>query len=153
MSIIGSIDDLMESKLLSLHTAYLAKVITTDGLSAKIQPLTKFKQYGKAAEKYAVIPDVPILNHTRWKVTEKEITFVTDVSVKTTGTQDFVTSVSLEKKTQKEQLAVLRPIEDGDIVFCVFAERDISDAKRGNVGTPAPGRHSLSNSVIVGVLQ
>lgn len=152
MSIIGSIDDLLESKLLNLHTAYLAKVIAADGAAAKIQPLTMVKEYGKAGFKHAVIPDVPILNHAVWKVTGKEVTFVTDVSVNVTQAQGYVTGVSLEKETQTENIAVITPVAEGDIVFCVCAERDISEAKRGNFSVPSAGRHSLSDSVIVGVL-
>lgn len=154
MSLLSSLDDLMESKLLTLHTAYLARVIETsaDGTKAKIQPLTMFKEYGKEAKLYAVIPDVPILNHARWKVESKAITFVTDVSITTSGAQGYLTDVLLQKKTQTEHFAVLSAVSSGDIVFCVCAERDISEAKKGNISVPNIGRHSLSDSVIVGVL-
>ncbi len=38
----------------------------------------------------------------------------------------------------------------GDVVLCAVCERDISHAIRGQLSAPAPGHHSLSDSVIIG---
>ncbi len=41
----------------------------------------------------------------------------------------------------------------GDVVLCVVCERDISQAARGQMSLPANRRHSLSDSVVVGVIE
>ena len=38
----------------------------------------------------------------------------------------------------------------GDTVFCVCAERDITETRKGNYDLPVHGRHMLSDAVIVG---
>lgn len=52
--------NLVEQKLLSLHTCYLAKVLSTSGNMANIQPLSLVKPVGGNAKKQAVIENVPI---------------------------------------------------------------------------------------------
>lgn len=37
-----------------------------------------------------------------------------------------------------------------DIVFCVCAERDITETRKGRFALPVKGRHQLSDAVIVG---
>lgn len=133
------IQNLIDESLMNVHTAYLAKVISTNGTTAKIQPLGNVKAYGQNAKKQAPLSNVPILQQARNKVTSKEITYVYDVSNHTGRT-----------KTQK--IAVLTPISAGDIVLCICCERDITDAKNGVNSTPVIGHHSLSDSVIVGIL-
>ncbi len=44
-------------------------------------------------------------------------------------------------------------VEVGDTVLCVVCERDISHAMRGQLSMPALRHHSLSDSVIVGVVE
>lgn len=41
-------------------------------------------------------------------------------------------------------------IKKGDTVFCVCAERDITETRKGNFDLPVQGRHMLSDAVIVG---
>lgn len=41
-------------------------------------------------------------------------------------------------------------IKAGDTVFCVCAERDITETRKGNYALPVQGRHMLSDAVIVG---
>lgn len=38
----------------------------------------------------------------------------------------------------------------GDTVFCVCAERDITETRKGKFDLPVQGRHMLSDAVIVG---
>ena len=38
----------------------------------------------------------------------------------------------------------------GDTVFCVCAERDITETRKGRFALPVKGRHQLSDAVIVG---
>lgn len=55
---------ILENKLLGLHTAYLAKVISVNDRKAKIQPLGLVKFYGEeVAEARAPLTDVPILKN------------------------------------------------------------------------------------------
>lgn len=41
-------------------------------------------------------------------------------------------------------------VKKGDTVYCLCAERDITDTKKGNFAIPAAGRHMLSSAVIIG---
>lgn len=102
-------ENIVENKLKGLHTAFLAKVLSVDGNTAKIQPLGYVKAYGKSAQKQSPLSSVPITKQ--------------------------VTTISI-----------------GDIVVCVCCERDISEAKKGNNAIPALGHHSMSDSIIIGVL-
>ena len=62
-------DLFVEQKLLALHTAFIARVISvtedekTGEIIRKIQPVSLSKQYGLEAEKQAVIENIPILRH------------------------------------------------------------------------------------------
>ena len=129
------INNIVDQKILDLHCAYIAKVLSTDGITAKIQPLDMMKQYGKAAQTQSVIEKVPIIQSARYKLTEEGKEFLTNPT--TTGARDF---------------PVLKQIEEDDIVVCLCADRDISQTKNGSVALPAHGSHSLSDSIIVGIL-
>lgn len=48
--------------------------------------------------------------------------------------------------------AVARRVQAGDTVYCVCADRDISETRSGAFATPVPGHHSLSGAVVVGIL-
>ena len=139
MNMLGVLDDFIEKKLLGLHTAYIGKVLATDGETAKIQPLCLWKEYGKEAQRTAVISSVPILESARYHVRRKELRYVSNV-------------VDHAASFQSENVAVLEPIAAGDIVFCVCADRNISEAKRGREALPPVGHHNLSDSVVVGVI-
>lgn len=136
----STISNIIEQRLLSLHTCYLAKVLSTDGETAKILPLGKVKAYGEEAKAQSVLTNVPIINSARYKFTPKKITYVTDVidhgAVK--GSQTFA--------------LIPREIQAGDIVVCVCGERNITDAKKGINSTPPAGHHSKSDSIIIGIL-
>ena len=41
-------------------------------------------------------------------------------------------------------------VKKGDTVFCVCAERDITETRKGKFALPVQGRHMLSDAVIVG---
>lgn len=105
------LDNLIENKLLSLHTAYLAKVISVNGnaRTAKIQPLGLTKDVGQAATKQSVLTAVPYTQQ--------------------------VTNIA-----------------KGNIAVCVCCERDITEARKGRNVTPPTGRHSMSDSIIIGIL-
>ena len=139
---------MIDNKLMALHTAYLGKVLSTNGKTAKIQPLGKVKAYNEEARDQTPLSDVPILQSARYKLQTKTINYVS--GVKTEKTDGKVTSV----EPIMESMDVLSEVEiaAGDIVLCVCCDRDITEAKKGNNTTPALGHHSQSASVIVGVL-
>lgn len=103
----NAIQGMINNALMQTHTAFCGKVISVDGSFAKVQPLNMVKAVGGKAQKQAVIPKVPILQH------------VTGIAV-------------------------------GDTVFCMCAERDITETRKGNFALPVQGRHMLSDAVIVG---
>lgn len=123
------IKKMIDGKLLDLHTAFLGKVLSANEKTASVQPLGKIKQYGEEAKSQAPLSGVPIATY---KLEKRTITTCDDGTV--------------------EDVAIIKPIEAGDIVVCICCDRDITEAKRGINGTPAIGHHSLSDSVIVGVL-
>ena len=52
--------NLIEQKLLSTHTTYLATVLSMNGEYARIQPLSMVKAVGGESKKQAIIDNVPI---------------------------------------------------------------------------------------------
>lgn len=58
-------DDFIDNKLLSLHTAYLAKVLSVKGKTAKIQPLGLTKETGEKAMKQSVLTAVPFTKQVK----------------------------------------------------------------------------------------
>ena len=135
---LGVFEDLIEDKLMNLHTAYIGKVLSVNGAQAKVQPLNMVKQYGKEAEKQKPITAY-IHNNARYKLRTETLKYVSNV---TNHSPVF----------SEKEIMVSSPISAGDIVICVCAERDITEAKRGKLATPSLGHHSLSDSVIIGIL-
>ena len=128
-------EDMMEDKLMGLHTAYIAKVLSYSDGKASLQPLGMIKQYGKAAGKQSIVEGAPVVQSARYKIT---------VEMRTCAAGDGGTE-------QREHLK-LEPLAAGDLVFCVCAERDITQALDGVIATPQIGHHSRSDTVVVGVL-
>lgn len=125
-------ENLIDRKLLDMHTAYIGKVLSINGDKAKVQPLGMYKQYGETAKKQAVVSAVIA---ARYKITKTEkITYDSNDSQKTVT------------------LPVVEELKSGHIVICVCCDRDITEARKGNNVVPAIGHHSLSDSVIVGIL-
>lgn len=48
--------------------------------------------------------------------------------------------------------AAVRRVQAGDIVYCVCADRDITETRTGAFATPVPGHHSLAGAVVVGII-
>lgn len=122
-------DDFIDNKLLSLHTAYLAKVLSVKGKTAKIQPLGMTKETGEKAMKQSVLTSVPIMQTARKFKTK---------------------SISVGDHTWSGYQPC--PIEAGDIAVCICCERNITEAKKGKNVCPPSGHHNMSDSVIIGVL-
>lgn len=48
--------------------------------------------------------------------------------------------------------AEVRRVQSGDTVYCVCADRDISETRTGAFAVPVAGHHSLAGAVVVGIL-
>ena len=136
MGSLGFFENMINQKLLSLHTAYLAKVLSVNGNTAKIQPLGMTQGYNEKAQAQSVLTNVPIACQ---KLKNHTYTVVTDPYPNARKTQITVAQVE--------------PLKAGDIVVCVCCERDITEAKKGKNAVPPIGHHSMSDSVIIGVLE
>lgn len=121
------IDNLVEAKLLTLHTAFLSVVLSvnTSNYTATVQPLVQAKQAGKKGGiKYPVLSNIPVMKNAMYKIT---------------GIYDG--------KATATRLSV------GDVVLCVACERDITDAKKGKSALPRiNGHHQLQDAIVVGAI-
>lgn len=147
-------EDMIDRALLDMHTAFLGKVLSINGNKATVQPLGLYKQYGETAQNQAVVSAV-ISKSGQCKMTGNEtISYISDVTceVKKNKEETVVTDVSIKKTTSTKSIPVFSNLEAGNIVICVCCDRDISAAKNGINAVPAVGHHSLSDSVIVGIL-
>lgn len=129
MGSLGFVEDIVERKLMDLHCGYIGKVVWTDGETATVQPLGLVKERGGTAKKQAVVSNVPVF--CKYKLEAKDIK---DGSGKT------------------QTVAVPTLIAKGDLVACLCADRDITAARRGSNEQPPAGHHSISDSIIVGIL-
>lgn len=169
------IDNIIEEKLLSMHTCYIGRVLAFNGTSANIQPLQMIKQYGKNAVACSVIPNVPVIESARYRLSEKTMTVLTrgnggcsgelnaNITVKgeakaegeemeSTGTISKTIPVTCGCKEETITILEKEPIKSGDLVVCVCGERDITESKNGNIAKPALVHHSMSDSIVIGVL-
>lgn len=48
--------------------------------------------------------------------------------------------------------ASVRKVQAGDTVYCVCADRDITETRTGAFATPVLGHHTLSGAVVIGIL-
>jgi hypothetical protein len=128
MGNMGVIEDMIEERLLQIRTAYIAKVLSVSGATATVQPLSMVKQYGRPAVKPAVVSNVPVIRSARHKIG------------------------GIREGENMTQYLTFEPLKAGDVVFCVCADRDITQTKNGQMAVPPIGHHSISDSVIVGVL-
>ena len=112
---------------MNLHTAFIGIVVGKNGpYRARIQPLNLIKQYGKKPVKQAILTDVPILKH--------------------------VNHLEVYEEAGHDGHVRVTPIEVGDIVFCVCADRDITETKKGKSALPSLGHHEIKDAVVVGCL-
>ena len=147
----GTMNDMIEEKLLNLHTAFIAKVISMESESlCSVQPLDKIKAYGKPAKQQAVITKVPILNHVRHFALVKQSL---GVSVHDSYTGGGSGSISPSVHPPESNVGHLKvsPLKAGDLVLCVCAERDISSSVKGISTTPPVGHHEIKDAVVVGL--
>lgn len=140
------VESAIEKKLKDLHCGYIGKVISTDGNTAKVQPLGLIKETGSTATKtQAVVSDVPVA--CKYKFKAQSISYVTGASVE--GGENIKAG---DLTTARTTVAVPVPIAAGDLVVCLCADRNIEAARRGKNELPPAGYHSISDSIIVGIL-
>lgn len=153
MGNINFFNDLIEDKLLDMNIAYIAKVLSCTEKTATVQPLTMIKQVGKQAQASSIVSDIPILESAKYKMGYPidTISYVKNVSVTTKKDGKYVTDVSLNVERGSIDVIVPTNLAVGDLVFCVCSDRNITEAKNGNLSTPPVGHHSLSDSVVVGI--
>ena len=128
------VDSIIEKKLMDLHCAYIGRVISTDGETATVQPLGLIKATDESAKAQAVVSSVPVA--CRYKLTTKTINYAVDG----------------DGNKQDQVIAVPEPLAKGDLVVCLCADRYIGEARKGKNTQPPAGRHSISDSIIVGIL-
>ena len=147
------VNQFIEEALLNTHTGFFGKVESVSGFTAKVQPLQLYKKKGGTAKKHAVLLSVPIMHNVR-KWGKRTITF-TDEDTTDGDTNQSVTVATPKDKSHKHKFDVYEPvmIEKGDIVYCVCADRDITQTKKGNFALPALGHHNLTDAVIIAVVQ
>lgn len=137
---------IVEEKLLNLHTAFVAKVVSVQNESlCTVKPLDKIKAYGQKAKAQAVITNVPVLNHVRHFSLVKQ-------SLNVEGTEGGGT-ITPDPHPAPDNVGHLKvePLRAGDIVLCVCAERDISSSVNGVSTTPPVGHHQIKDAVVVGL--
>lgn len=134
MSILNNaLNAFVEEKLLNLHTSMPCKVLSFDGKEATVQPLF-LKTTQDEQAKYPPIEGVPVLKQ-RFKYTYDDTTIHGDVTKTVTLMHEAV-------------------YEAGDIVLVVFSERALDNVLSGSIADPQFNRrHSLSDAIIVGLIQ
>lgn len=140
-------DDLVEEKLLNLHTAFLAKIVSMENESlCTVQPIDKIKAYGKPAQQQAVISKVPILNHVRHYTLVKQT-----LTAKHSHGSGVIVPETHPVPDNEGHLRV-EPLRAGDIVLCVCAERDISSSIKGVSVAPLVGHHQQKDAIVIGLI-
>ena len=116
-------EKIIDKKLGTVHTAFLARVITAKGTTADIQPLLT---------NAPILINIPVIQNARYKLTEQEIRI------------DGNSFTNLVKT----------PLRNRDVVVCICSENNISSAKKGEMPSMSEPtqKHSLTNSIIVGIL-
>lgn len=73
MGLQTALDNMIEEKLLSVHTAFIGKVlsVSSDGKYARVQPLNLIKAVKNNAKEQAVLDNVPISKSARKFTTQK----------------------------------------------------------------------------------
>ena len=119
-----TIKNIIEQRLMDTHTNYLANIVSIDINKATVQPLNMVKIYGQKAQKTAVISDIPILIPYKYVYT-------------------------VDKATNKVKSIEQEELEVGDTVYCGVSDRDITEAKKGNIAAVTNRHHNLSDSIII----
>lgn len=125
------IENLINSKIINIHTAFIGKVTAINGNIARVQPLTYSKNArGELKEQTLIAARIP----RNIKLKEQDITYrVSDYSSQTTTV------------IVPDKLVV------GDIVYCGIADRDISEENLSGKIIEPTRHHDINDSVILAV--
>lgn len=125
-------EQLINEKIINLHTAFLGKVISINNKTARVVPLTYSKNIsGVLKEQTPVSARIP----QNIKVKRKDITY--RVSDNTSETTTVIVP---------DELVV------GDIVFCGVSERDITSENIMGKTIEPTRHHDINDSVVLAVL-
>lgn len=127
--------NLIDSKILNLHTAFLAKIENVDetGRKAIVKPLTMVKPVNGKAFEQSVVSAV-IGQNAKMKA-------------------QTITYRNAEEDTDTITVLVPDVLKVGDIVYVGVCERDITSAKNGVISYPNSKRHhNINDGVILAVL-
>lgn len=120
-----TINSMINQRLMDTHTNFIGKILSLNINTARVQPLTMYKVYGQKAQTSAVLINVPIL-------------------------YPYKCVYKVDEATNEVKGIVQEELKEGDTVYCGVCERDITEAKKGNIAAPSAARkHNLSDSVII----
>lgn len=120
-----TINSMINQRLLDTHTNFIGKVVSININTAKVQPLTMYKVYSQKAQTSSVLINVPIL-------------------------YPYKCVYKVNKSTNEIIGIVQEELNEGDTVYCGVCERDITEAKKGNMAAPSVGRHhNLSDCIVI----
>ncbi len=125
--------NLIEQRILSIHTAFLAKVISVDDDGATVQPLMSLKSSATGEQTAVGYIRAVIPKNIKFKC--EDITY-------------RVSDASSATKT----VVVPDDITVGDIVYIGICERDITNAKTGGAELATMRTHDMNDGVILCVL-
>ena len=119
-----AVKSIIDQRLMDTHTNYMANIISIEINKATVQPLNMVKVYGQKAQKSAVISGIPILMPYKYVY-------------------------MVDKLTNKVKSIEQEELEVGDTVYCGVCDRDITEAKKGNIAAVTNRHHNLSDSVVI----
>lgn len=119
-----TINSMIDQRIMDTHTNYVGKIISINLNLITIQPLSMYKVYGEEAKTTSIVKDIPILFPYKYVY-------------------------KVDKNTNELKEVVQEGLESGDAIYCGVCERDITEAKRGNVSTAIGRHHNLSDSVAI----
>lgn len=125
--------NMIEQRVLSIHTAFLAKVISVDNDGATVQPLMSLKSSATGEQTAVGYIRVTVPKNVKFK--REDITY-------------RISDTSSVTKT----VIVPDDIAVGDIVYIGICERDITNAKTGGAELATMRAHDMNDGVILCVL-
>lgn len=129
---IGYIENAINEAILSIHTAYIAEVLSVKNNKARLQPLTVHKAKGGTVEKQA----------------PTEAFIPKNIKTKT----ETITYMISETMSETKDVIVPSDLAVGDIVYVGVCDRDISNAIKGEIREATPRHHNINDGVILRVL-
>lgn len=127
------LDNTIKQAVLSIHTAFLAKVISVSDNRAVVLPLESITERGSDTQ--TPLTHVSVVVPPNVKYAAKNITYRTSADSTNTIT-----------------VLVPEELSAGDLVYVGVCERDITDALGGLAELPTERHHDINDGVILRVL-